>query len=74
MTRNNKRNPKILTVVAIIILIGHWNDLYLMLMPGAIDKQAGVGFLEVGMTLAFAGLFIYWVLTALSKKGLVPMT
>lgn len=73
MTRNNKRNPKILTVVAIIILIGHWNDLYLMLMPGAIDKQAGVGFLEVGMTLAFAGLFIYWVLTALSKKGLVPM-
>jgi hypothetical protein len=44
-----------------------------MLMPGAIDKQAGVGFLEVGMTLAFAGLFIYWVLTALSKKGLVPM-
>jgi hypothetical protein len=25
------------------------------------------------MALAFAGLFIYWVLTALSKKGLVPV-
>jgi hypothetical protein len=73
MTRNNKRNPKILTFVAIVILIGHWNDLYLMLMPGTIDKQAGIGFLEVGMALAFAGLFIYWVLTALSKKGLVPV-
>jgi hypothetical protein len=73
MTRNNKRNPKILTFVAIVILVGHWNDLYLMLMPGTIDKQAGIGFLEVGMTLAFAGLFIYWVLTALSKRGLVPV-
>lgn len=73
MTRNNKRNPKILTFVAITILVGHWNDLYLMLMPGALNKQAGIGLLEIGMTLAFAGLFIYWVLTALSKRGLIPV-
>ncbi len=73
MTRNNKRNPKILTFVAICILVGHWNDLWLMLMPGTIDKQAQIGFLEVGMTLFFAGVFIYWVLTALSKKGLVAI-
>lgn len=73
MTRNNKRNPQILTFVALCILVGHWNDIYLMLMPGAIDKQATIGFLEIGMPLFFAGLFMYWVLTALSKKGLVPV-
>lgn len=73
MTRNNKRNPKILTFVAIVILIGHWNDLWLMLMPGSIDTQAGIGFLEIGITLTFAGVFIFWVLTALSKRGLVPV-
>lgn len=73
MTRNNKRNPKIITLVAIIILIGHWNDLYLMLMPGSIDKSAAIGPLEIGMTLTFAGIFIYWVLTALSKRGLIPV-
>ncbi|MFM6982616.1 MAG: quinol:cytochrome C oxidoreductase, partial [Chitinophagaceae bacterium] len=73
MTRNNKRNPKILTFVAIIILIGHWNDLYLMFMPGTIDHQAGIGALEIGMTLTFAGLFMFWVLTALSKRGLIPV-
>jgi hypothetical protein len=73
MTRNNKRNPKILHFVAICILIGHWNDLYLMFMPGSLDKQAGIGPLEIGMTLTFAGIFMYWVLTALSKKGLIPV-
>lgn len=73
MTRNNKRNPKILTFVAIVILIGHWNDLYLMLMPGSLDKQAGIGMLEIGMTMAFVGLFIFWVLSALAKRGLVPV-
>ncbi|MCC6818858.1 MAG: quinol:cytochrome C oxidoreductase [Bacteroidia bacterium] len=73
MTRNNKRNPKVLTFVAICILAGHWNDLYLMFVPGALDHQGGIGMLEIGMTLAFVGLFIFWVLTALSKKGLIPV-
>lgn len=73
MTRNNKRNPKIVTFVAITILIGHWNDLYLMFMPGSLDHQAGIGPLEIGMTLTFAGFFMYWVLSALSKKGLIAV-
>jgi hypothetical protein len=73
MTRNNKRNPKVLTFVAIVILIGHWNDIWLMLMPGALDTQAGIGLLEIGMTMAFAGGFIYWVFTALGKKGLIAV-
>jgi hypothetical protein len=73
MTRNAKRNPKILTFVALCIIIGHWNDMYLMIMPGTLDHQAGIGALEIGMTILFAGVFIYWVLTALSKKGLVPV-
>ncbi len=73
MTRRNKRNPQILTFVAITILVGHWNDIYLMLMPGAIDHQASIGLLEIGMPLFFAGLFMYWIFSALSKKGLIPV-
>lgn len=73
MTRNNKRNPKTLTFVCICLLIGHWNDLYLMFMPGAIDKQSGLGMLEIGTAALFAGLFIYWVLSALSRKGLLAI-
>lgn len=73
MTRDNKRNPKILTIVAVIILVGHWNDIWLMLMPGSIDKTASIGLLEIGMSLTFVGLFIYLVLSSLSKKGLIPV-
>lgn len=73
MTRNNKRNPKVVTFVALCILVGHWNDLYLMFVPGSLDQQGGIGFLEIGMTLTFAGLFIFWVFTALSKRGLIPI-
>src|SRR5690606_14316820 len=73
MTRNAKRNPKFITIVAISILIGHWNDVYLMLVPGSIDTQGSVGFLEIGMALLFAGVFIYWIFTAISKRGLIPV-
>ncbi len=34
MTRNNKRNPNTVIIAGAAILIGKWNDLYLMIMPG----------------------------------------
>jgi hypothetical protein len=73
MSRDAKRNPKFLTFVAIIIILGHWNDVFLMIMPGTIGSLASIGMLEIGMFLFFAGLFIYWVLNNLSKKSLVPI-
>jgi hypothetical protein len=31
------------------------------------------GFLEIGTFLLFAGVFTYWVFTALTKRGLVAI-
>ena len=73
MTRNNKRNPITLGIVAVILLIGHWNDVYLMVMPGSIGSAAQIGVLEVGMFLFFLGLFVYWVLQALTKRSLIAV-
>ncbi|MCB9261412.1 MAG: quinol:cytochrome C oxidoreductase [Flavobacteriales bacterium] len=70
MMRNAKRNPKVLLVAGTIILFGHWLDLFLMIMPGVVGETAHIGLLEIGMTMAFAGLFIYWVLHNLSRKNL----
>jgi hypothetical protein len=72
MMRNAKRNPKVLLVAGSIILLGHWLDLFLMIMPGTVGQTAEIGVLEIGMTMAFAGLFIFWVLNNLSKKNLYP--
>jgi hypothetical protein len=62
-----------LGIVALILVVGHWNDVYLMVMPGAIGSAAGIGLLEIGMFLFFLGLFVYWVLVALTKRLLIPV-
>jgi hypothetical protein len=73
MTRGSKRKLTILTVSAIVVFIGHWVDLYLAIMPGAVGhEKAGIGILEIGLTMGYIGLFLFIVLRALTKASLVP--
>ncbi|MEM7656768.1 MAG: quinol:cytochrome C oxidoreductase [Bacteroidota bacterium] len=73
MTRNAKRAAVAFVPVAVLMLYGHWHDLFLMVMPGAMGYNPGIGLIEVGMFVGFAGIFIYTVLTALTKANLVPL-
>lgn len=73
MTRNSKRTPYILGFVSIVVLVGHWLDYYMAVMPGSIGDLAKIGFVEVGMTIGYFGLFIYFVFRKLSKASLVPV-
>ena len=70
MMRNAKRNPKSLLVAGSIILIGHWFDVYLMIMPGVVGESSGLGLLELGMPIAFAGIFIFVAQYCISKANL----
>jgi hypothetical protein len=73
MMRGAKRTPIVLLAAALIILVGHWVDMYLLIMPGTVGTKSGFGLLEIGTTMAFAGLFIYTVLHSLSKANLYPV-
>jgi hypothetical protein len=73
MMRNAKRSPVVLIIAASIILIGHWIDMYLLIMPGTVGEHAGIGLLEIGTTVCFFGLFAYTVLHSLSKANLYPI-
>ena len=73
MMRNAKRSPVVLISAASIILIGHWIDMYLLIMPGTVGEHAGIGLLEIGTTVCFFGLFAYTVLHSLSKANLYPI-
>jgi hypothetical protein len=42
MKRGAKRNRQVGIFVGICILIGHWNDMYLMIMPGAMNLATAV--------------------------------
>ena len=75
MDRDNKRSENVLLTVAIIVVCGHWVDYYQMIMPGVFEfgtkSGSGFGILEIGIALGFVGLFVFTVLTALSKKPLI---
>ena len=72
MSRDAKRNMAYLVVAGVAILCGHWLDVYLMIMPGTVKANYGIGLLEIGMFAGFAGLFGYVTLNALTKAALVP--
>ena len=71
MPRATSRNKSVILIVIVFILLGHWVDLYLHVFP-AISESNTFGLLEVGTFLGYAGLFIFTVLTTLSKAPLVP--
>ena len=73
MTRAAKRSPAKLVIAALILLVGHWIDYYLMIMPGAGGEHAGIGLTELSITLGFAGCYIFVVLNTLTKASLVPV-
>ncbi len=73
MSRDAKRHAGILTLVGIIILVGHWLDVYIMISAGSLGANAKLGILEVGMALLLAGSFIYVILNNLTKAPLTPV-
>lgn len=73
MSRNSKRQMNSLMVVCIMLLMGHWLDYYMMIMPGTVAEHRGFGIIEVGTAIGFVGLFTFLVLNQLSKRSLVPV-
>ena len=71
MKLNMKQKMNWLALVAGVVLIGHWVDYFLMIMPGSAGEFAGIGLLEIALTLCYAGVFLFVVLRALASKPLL---
>ena len=64
-----------LTTMAIVVICGHILDYFNMVMPGTVGpywKTPEVFLLIVGAVLFVGGLFMFTVLSALSKLKLIP--
>ncbi|MCO4813198.1 MAG: quinol:cytochrome C oxidoreductase [Flavobacteriales bacterium] len=70
MSREAKRHAGTLTVIGIIILLGHWMDVYVMVSGGSMGATASIGILEIGMLALMAGIFIRIILNNLTKAPL----
>lgn len=73
MSRDAKRHAGILTFVGLVILAGHWLDVYIMFAGGSLGALTEIGFLEIGIGVLLAGAFIRIVLTNLTKAPLMPV-
>ena len=70
-----KRNYKVVTIMAVVVILGHLLDYFNMVMPGTVGpywNTPEVLLLVLGAVLFIVGLFIFTVMSALSKLKLIP--
>ncbi|HUM45579.1 MAG TPA: polysulfide reductase NrfD [Chitinophagales bacterium] len=72
MSRDAKRKMQILVIAACIIIVGHFVDFYLIVMPGTVGNKGGFGLTEIAPFLFYSGLLIFVVFTNLAKANLIP--
>lgn len=66
-----KRISWIIVMAGIIILVGHYVDFFIMIMPATVGDQWFIGIPEISAILFFLGLFIFSVFTSLTKAPLL---
>lgn len=71
MSRDSKRNFGFLLVAGLVIIFGHWLDIFIMVMPGAVGSLWEIGLVQIGTLLGYAGLFIFVVFRSLAKRPLM---
>tara|TARA_R110000796_G_scaffold37722_4_gene95450 strand:+ start:374133 stop:375467 length:1335 start_codon:yes stop_codon:yes gene_type:complete len=72
MNSDFKRVNWFVIMAGIVILAGHYLDIFNAIMPSTVGDQWFIGIPEISAILFFAGLFIFWVFRAISKAPLQP--
>ncbi|MGB3948112.1 MAG: quinol:cytochrome C oxidoreductase [Bacteroidia bacterium] len=71
MSRDAKRNYYFLVIVGCIIFIGHWLDVFMMVMPATVKGNWHLGWMEIGTALGFLGALLYTIHNSLAKRPLL---
>ncbi|WP_347923013.1 quinol:cytochrome C oxidoreductase [Pontimicrobium sp. SW4] len=71
MNSDYKRIPWFIVMAGIAILVGHYVDVYNMIMPATVGDRWGFGLAEFGAIFFFLGLFMLVVFYAISKQPLL---
>ncbi len=67
MNSDYKGIPWFIVIAGIIILIGHYVDIFIMVMPATVGANWAFGIPEISALLFFLGIFIYTVFNAFAK-------
>jgi len=72
ISRDAKRLSGFVITIGSIILVGHYLDFFVMIMPGTVGGHWHLGFVEIGTFLGLGGLFIRVVTKKLASMELTP--
>ncbi|MBQ4913991.1 quinol:cytochrome C oxidoreductase [Maribacter sp. MMG018] len=72
MNSDFKRVNWFVVLAGIVILAGHYLDIFNAIMPATVGDQWYIGLSEISSVLFFAGFFIFWVFRALATAPLQP--
>jgi hypothetical protein len=67
-----KSIPWFVVIGGIVILFGHYIDVFVMVMPATVGAQWSFGIAELGSLLFFLGIFIYATFTSFAKANPIP--
>jgi uncharacterized membrane protein len=71
MNSDYKRIPWFIVMAGIVILLGHYMDVFNMIMPATVGDRWFIGLPEISAVLLFLGLFMLIVFYSLSKAQLL---
>jgi hypothetical protein len=72
LSKRAKCTSRVLKVVCCILLVGHWLDLYMLVMP-SVWSAPRLGFVEIGIAAAFLSLLFLVFAGNLARAPLVPL-
>ena len=71
MNSDYKRVNWFIVLTGIVVLVGHYVDIFVLVMPATVGSSWFIGIPELSAVLFFLGLFIFVVFTALTKAPLM---
>jgi hypothetical protein len=72
MKKSSKRNWTLLTIMAVLIIFGHWIDFWQRVMPGTLHEHVTLMPFEFGIAALFIGIIMWRVGAFLSSHPLTP--
>ncbi|WP_243697406.1 quinol:cytochrome C oxidoreductase [Flaviaesturariibacter aridisoli] len=70
MKRGSKRNYGTISLMAVLILFGHWLDFYQMVFPGISEDHVPFMLADFGIALGFVGLIMFVTAKSLARHPL----
>jgi len=74
LRRDTKRHRRTIGLVAAVVLLGRWLDVYLMIFPGVVGESPTFGLWEIGLTLGGIGGFGLVLAAVLKGAPAVPVS